>query len=115
MKELNRYLFTVRQPFNESPHVDCFYKVASPSGMTSEQFKVMSTLKPGWESESLKADTNAMHGMEMRSRFNSDMYSKICLVRTDIGIDLTAEMLDDIIESKFKQNILGKFLDESAV
>ncbi len=112
-QETHRYLFTVRQRFNSDPVVDSFYKLVSPSGMTSDEMKVMTTLKPGWEVKSLSADTTAMQGMSLRLRFNSDMFQKILLVRSESELD--AETLTHYVSMKFRDGTLDEFLEESAV
>ena len=75
--------------------------------------KVMSTLKPGWEMDSLKADTQALHGMSLRLRFNSDMFQKVCLVRSES--EITAEELGMYIDMKYREQILTEFLEESSL
>ena len=110
---MHRYIFLVRQRFGTVPAVDCFYKLVSPSGLSGNEMKVMSTLKPGWEAESLKADTTAMKGMNLRLRFNTDMYQKICLVRSKS--EISAEELDAVIALKHNEGELIPFLEESAI
>ena len=112
-KELHRYLFTVRQRFDQDPVVDCFYKLVSPSGLSTDEMRMMTTLKPGWEAESLKADTSALSGMQMRLRFNSDMYQKVCLIRTES--EFTADDLSNYLLMKFKDKELTAFLDDAAI
>jgi len=51
--------------------------------------------------------------MQMRLRFNSDMFQHICLVRTVSPI--TAEDLDQIVEMKHSTKELMTFLKESTI
>ena len=112
-EEQHRFIFTVRQRFNSDPNVDCFYKLVSPSGMGSDEIKMMTVLKPGWESDTLKADTHAMSGMSLRLRFNGDLYPNVCLVRS--SADLSAKDLEHYIVMKYKDGELDKFLLESRI
>ena len=112
-KEQHRFIFTVRQRFNSNPNVDCFYKLVSPSGMSGDEVKMMTVLKPGWESETLKADTHAMSGMTLRLRFNGDLYQKVLLVRS--SVDLSADDLENYIVMKYKDGELDDFLKESTI
>ena len=112
-KELHRYLFTVRQQFNSEPNIDSFYKLTSPSGMTGAQIKTMTVLKPGWEQDSLSSDSSAFKGMSLRLRFNSDMFQRVCLVKSIS--EITSDELDSHIQLKYKEQKLAEFLDESAV
>jgi len=111
--EEHRYLFTVRQQFGETPKVDSFYELKVPSGITGDQAAVMRKLNEGWCKTEINEDTQSLNGMQMRLRFNSDMYPKVCLVRTTCEIN--AEELDGIIAMKAGENKLIDFLDESAI
>jgi len=109
----HRYLFTVRQRFNEVPAVDSFYELTVPSGITSEQAQIMKKLKEDFIRKEISSDTTALQGMQMRLRFNSDMYPNVCLVRTVSPI--TADDLDRIIEMRHSDGELMPFLKESEV
>jgi len=101
----HRYLFTVRQRFNEVPVVDTFYELRVPSGLTGDQAKIMKKLKEDFIKEEIAEDTSALHGMQMRLRFNS--------VRTVSPI--TAEDLDEIVAMKHSTKELMDFLNESTI
>ena len=109
----HRYLFTVRQQFGETPAVDSFYELQVPAGITGDQAKIMTKLNEKWCRDEIVEDTKALQGMSLRLRFNSDMYPKVCLVRTQC--EITSENLDCIIQSKHDRGSLMEFLDESAV
>jgi len=109
----HRYLFTVRQRFGESPAVDSFYELTVPSGLTGDQAKIMKKLDESWCKKEISNDNSALQGMSMRLRFNSDMYPKVCLVRTTC--EITSDELSIIIEGKHNDNELLAFLDESAI
>lgn len=108
-----RYLFTVRQQFGEEPNVDSFYELKVPAGITGDQAKVMTKLHPDWCKSEISEDTQTLRGMELRLRFNSDMYQRVCLVYTSSPID--ADDLDNIIKSKHREGSLKTFLDEAAL
>ena len=108
-----RYLFSVRQRFNEVPEVDSFYEIMVPAGITADHAKVMTKLKKDWCKEEISKDTQALHGMQLRLRFNSDMYPNVCLVRTHSAI--TADDLEHIIQSKYERGEMMDFLEESAI
>ena len=93
--------------------MDCFYKLVSPSGMSGDEMKMMTVLNPGWESQTIKEDTSALQGMTLRLRFNSDMFQKVCLVRTECELDI--DELGMIINSKYKTKELEQFLNEASV
>lgn len=113
-EDFHRYLFTVRQRFGVEPELDSFYELQVPSGTTSAHAKIMGRLTDyEWQKDAIKSDTSALKGMEMRLRFNSDMYQRVCLVTTVCEID--RETLETIIQAKHKEGILVKFLDENAV
>jgi hypothetical protein len=109
----HRYLFTVRQTFGEEPHVDCFYKLRAPAGLTEEQAQIMKKLHKTWMQDEINEDTSSLSGMELRLRFNQDMYQWVCLVRTTC--EITAEDLDLIIKQRQRDGKLKEFLDESAL
>jgi len=109
----HRYLFTVRQQFGETPAIDSFYELTVPPGITGDQAQVMTKLNEEWCKEEMKNDTSALNGMQLRLRFNSDMYQKVCLVRTEF--DITVEELDSIVAMKHNEGKLIEFLDKSAV
>lgn len=109
----HRYLFTVRQQFGKPPKVDSFYQLRVPSGITGDHAAVMKKLNKDWCQSEISEDTQSLNGMQMRLRFNSDMYQKVCLVRTHC--EITAEDLDNIIAMKNGEGILIDFLDESAI
>jgi len=111
--ELHRYLFLVRQRFNTEPCVDSFYKLVSPGGMSSDEIKMMTVLKPNWEKESLDADTEVFKGMGLRLRFNADMFQKICLVKSEF--EISDEELDMYIKMKYRDGELTEFLNESKI
>ena len=111
--EQRRYLFTVRQQFGEQPKVDSFYELTVPAGITGDQAEIMTKLNKEWCNDEIRADTEALKGMKIRLRFNSDMFQKVCLVRTNFEID--AEDLDSIIVMKNIEGKLIKFLEESAI
>jgi len=104
--ELYRYLFIVRLRFGEDPIVDSFYKLVSPSGLTGDQMKIMTILKPDWEKESLKSDASTLRSMDLRLRFNQDMYQRVLMVRSEV--ELTAEDLEMYLIMKHKD---GKLLE----
>jgi hypothetical protein len=108
-----RYLFTVRQQFGEPPRVDSFYELSMPAGITGEQAQVMTKLNKKWCKDEIAEDTQALHGMQLRLRFNSDMFQHVCLVRTHC--EITCDELDNIITMKNVENKLIDFLDESAI
>jgi len=109
----HRYLFTVRQRFNEMPKCDSFYELQVPAGLTSEQAQIFKRLNENFCRDEISADTTALNGMSMRVRFNPDMYQRVCLVRTTA--EITAEDMDVIIEEKHREDALTTFLDESAI
>ena len=109
----HRYLFTVRQQFGEEPRVDAFYELKVPAGVTGDQAKIMTKLDKRWCKEEIQKDTQALNGMQLRLRFNSDMFQHVCLVRTQHPI--TADDLDAIIQMKNTEGTLKEFLDESVV
>lgn len=111
--EEHRYLFTVRQGFGEKPSVDAFYELKVPAGITVDQAAIMTKLNNKWCREEINEDTSTLNSMQLRLRFNTDMYQKVCLVRT--RSEITAEDLDSILEMKVHENTLMKFLDESAI
>lgn len=109
----NRYLFTVRQQFGEEPNVDTFYKVKIPPGLSGSEADMLQTLKPGWYEKEINEDSRTIQGMELRLRYNSDMYQRVCMVTCEAEID--ADMLDTIIKQKHRDGILKEFLDKSAI
>lgn len=111
--EEHRYLFTVRQRFDESPIVDAFYELTVPPGVTTAHAEVMVKLNENWCAVEMKADTAALNGMQLRLRFNSDMYNNVCMVRTQS--EITAETLNDIIAMKSADGALMEFLNDSAI
>lgn len=111
--EEHRYLFTVRQQFGETPKVDSFYELRVPSGITGDQAAIMKKLNKTWCQKEIAEDTSSLSGMQLRLRFNSDMYPKVCLVRTVCEIDV--ETLDSIVQMKNFEGKLMDFLDESAI
>jgi len=80
---------------------------------TGDQAKIMKKLKEDFIKEEIAEDTSALHGMQMRLRFNSDMFQHICLVRTVSPI--TAEDLDEIVAMKHSTKELMDFLNESTI
>ncbi len=108
-----RYLFTVRQRFGEDPIIDTFYELQVPAGLTSDQAAIMTKLNSKFCKQEMSEDTQALNGMQMRLRFNADMFPKVCLVRTEISI--TAEELEAIVQMKNKENELISFLEKSAI
>jgi hypothetical protein len=108
-----RYLFLVRQRFGTEPFVDSFYQLTVPPGITKDQARVMGVLNPEFCKEELANDGRAMKGMELRMRFNTDIYQNICLVRT--AVPITAEMLDLIILEKHRNGTLDRFLNEAKI
>jgi len=112
-KDEHRYLFTVRQQFGQPPAVDSFYELQVPSGITGSQAAIMKKLNEEWCKDEISEDTRTLHSMELRLRFNADMYPKVCLVRTTCDID--REELDGIIIMKNVEGKLMDFLDESAI
>jgi hypothetical protein len=109
----HRYLFTVRQSFGRDPAADTFYELRVPSGITSDQAKMMAVLHPGCWREEIGSDTLALHGMQMRIRFNTDMFPKVCLVRSTVPI--SADDFDLIIKCKQADGTLINFLNEAAL
>jgi len=109
----HRYIFTVRQRFNEVPVCDSFYELQVPVGLTGDQAKIFKKLNENFCKEEISADTTALSGMKMRLRFNQDMFQHVCLVRTKMPI--TAEDMDVIIMAKHQEKELGEFLDESSI
>ena len=109
----HRYLFTVRQQFGEVPAVDTFYKLTVPQGITTEHAKVMTKLNDTWCKKEIASDTQALNGMQLRLRFNADMFPKVCLVRVPGEISL--EVLESILQEKHERGTLMDFLDESAI
>lgn len=108
-----RYLFTVRQTFGEVPAIDSFYELKMPAGITGDQAKVMTKLNKGWCKDEIHNDTQALSGMQLRLRFNMDMFQHVCLVRTHTAIN--AKDLDRIVAEKHDRNTLMSFLEESAI
>ena len=51
-----RYLFLVRQQFGEEPHVDSFYELQVPPGLTGDQAKIMTMLNPEFCQKEMSAD-----------------------------------------------------------
>ena len=111
--EQHRYLFTVRQRFNKEPIIDCFYKLVTEDGLTNDQMKMWKTLDGDFQKKEIKEDTDAFSGMSLRLRFNSDMYQDVCLVRT--YDEITAEVLESIIQDKYRTKDLETFLEKSKV
>ena len=109
----HRYLFTVRQQFGQPPAVDAFYELRMPAGITGDQAKVMTKLNKGWCKAEISEDTQSLSGMQLRLRFNSDMYPKVCLVRT--YSEITHDDLNSIVQMKNTEGKLMEFLDESAI
>ena len=109
----HRYLFTVRQTFGGVPNVDAFYELKMPSGITGDQARVMTKLNKSWCKKEIQNDTQSLSGMQLRLRFNSDMFQHVCLVRTYSPI--SADDMDHIIVMKHKENELMEFLEESAI
>ena len=106
-------MFTVRQRFGAEPILDCFYKVQTPDGMTPDQMKMWSILDPRWEKKNMKADTDAFRGMDLRLRFNSDMFQGVCMVRTEEK--LTDTDLEMVIQGKHNTNELMEWLKEAKI
>lgn len=113
MSEEYRYLFIVRQEFNEVPAVDSFYELQVPAGLTSDHAKVMTKLNEGFCKNEISQDTSALNGMQLRLRFNQDMFQKVCMVRTATPID--ADDLQSVINIKFKRGLLANFLKDSSL
>ena len=111
--EEHRYLFIVRQQFGEEPIIDSFYKLSMPAGITGDQAQVMTKLNDSWCKKEIAEDTQSLNGMQLRLRFNMDMYQKVCLVRSTT--EIAAEDLEHIIQSKHERGTLMSFLDESAI
>ena len=109
--EEHRYLFLVRQGFNETPHVDSFYKLTTPN-MTVNELKMWSALGTSYD-ETMRADSHVFTGMELRLRFNTDMYQHICIVRSEVEINV--EELDLVLELKQKENKLNEFLENAKI
>jgi len=109
----HRYLFTVRQGFGKKPVVDCFYEVKSPGGITGAELKTWQAINPDWEKESINSDSHALHGMELRLRFNSDMYQHVCLVKS--AVEISGDDLELIIELKHSDDTLMEFLQEATI
>lgn len=108
-----RYLFTVRQRFGEEPEVDTFYKVQIPEGLSGSEADMLATLKPGWCEKEITNDANAVRGMELRLRFNSDMFQSVCMVNTTFELDV--DDLDMVIKQKHRDGELKEFLAKSAL
>jgi hypothetical protein len=112
-----RYLFLVRMPGNgfdhEPPHVDSFYQVTVPPGISGDQAKVMTVLNPDFCKKERNADGHALKGMTLRLRFNQDMYQSVCMVRTEFPI--TAEDLDAVVAAKYEDRTLKEWLDSAAI
>ncbi len=106
-----RYLFLVRQRWNDIPRVDSFYELKVPANLTGDQLKIMTKLDENFCKEEFPQDTQALNGMLLRLRFNSDMFQNVCLIRSPCPI--TADDLDIIIKTKHHDKTLDKFLDES--
>lgn len=108
-----RYIFLVRQTFGDEPQVDAFYQVQSTDygEMTPDQVKIMETL--GAKYEIAKSDRRAITGMQMRYRFNQDMFQGICMVRTD-G-ELSRDVLNVFIKGKHATGELKDWLEESKI
>ena len=108
-----RYLFTVRQTFGKAPAIDSFYELKMPAGITGDQAKVMMKLNKSWCKDEIHNDTRALSGMQLRLRFNSDMFQHVCLVRTYSPISI--EDMDHIVAEKHNRDTLMDFLEESAI
>jgi len=109
---MNRYAFTLRQQFGEEPIVDSFYKLTVPD-MDFSQLRVWNTLNPDFATKEMHKDSQTLHGMGLRLRFNSDMYPKICMVRYD-G-DLEADDLEMIVRQKHRENELKEWLKDAEI
>lgn len=112
-KDQFRYLFSVRQRFNELPEVDAFYQLRMPAGITGDQARVMTTLNNDWCKSEIAEDTKSFKGMKLRVQCNSDMYQHVCLVRTHS--EISAGDLELIIQGKHERGSLMEFLDGAAV
>ena len=109
----HRYMFTVRQQFGQVPELDAFYEVKSPDGITAEEADTWRTLNPEWCKDEIHEDSQTYRNLGMRLRFNSDMWQKVCLVRTEMELD--RDTLDAVIKSKHELGELEKFLKESSI
>ena len=112
MADQVRYAFLVRQQFAKEPHIDAFYKLKIPD-MSWGQIKAWNKLSGDAYANEIKQDVDSIRGMEMRYRYNSDMFQGVCLVRLE-G-DLTVDDLDTIIKMKFRDGELTEFLEEAKV
>lgn len=109
----HRYIFTVRQQFGEEPRLDSFYKLKIPDGITSSQVDMLRTLHPNWCRKEIEEDSSVYRGMEFRLRFNTDMYQRICLVKTNT--ELSAGELNTLLKQKHEEGTLREFLDKAAI
>lgn len=109
----HRYLFTVRQAFGQEPRLDTFYELTVPVGLTGDQALLMTKLDGRFCQKEISADTQALQGMGLRLRFNSDAYPDVCLVRTHC--EITDEELESILLDKHRNGTLIEFLDDAAV
>lgn len=108
-----RYVFLVRQQFNKEPSMDSFYQLTVPPGLSGDQARIMVKLNPDFCRNEIRQDNEAMKGMSMRMRFNTDMFQNICMVKTTSPISATE--LDSYVKMKCRDGELDEFLNESKI
>jgi len=115
----HKYLYTVRQSFGEAPHLDCFYKMQVPKGITSSHIAEMNALmqtednKFPFLEEEIRSDSHTYNNMKLRIQFNGDMFQRICLVKSDSEID--ADTFESLLTMYHNDNTLVSYLNKSAV
>ena len=99
---IRNYIFTVRHrnDFSGGVDLDCFLEApAQPVHQRASAALRRMSGKPDVPQQDMKEFNNALFAMEMRSRFNGDIHSKILLVKVE-DQELDRDILQNILDSK---------------
>lgn len=108
-----RYAFTVSQDFGQEPALDTFMELKTPDGLSKDHVDIMTGLHRSWMKDEIDHDLRGIYGMEMRLRFNSNMYQRVCIVKTNVPI--SRDELNRVILARHRIGKLKEFLDEAAI
>lgn len=112
-----RYLYTVRHrtDFSGGVDLDCWMEVPPEPNhkAASDALRKLSGI-PDPLKNAPKEVSDAVFGMQMRSRFNGDIYDGILLVKAEDN-QLDRDIMQNVLDAKQKDGLLGEFLKESKI
>lgn len=109
---MNKYIFTVRFNPPKELSIDSWLKVSLPDGV--EAMKVADRLSQAHNKVSIGEKINALiSSIQLRMRFNNDIYQHICMVRVPAGTELGIDEFTHLLQMKESEGTLFDFLEES--